>query len=86
MSSESCKLEFYNYKSAELTMLGHLYGIEGPNKFENYGVFHADGLYSNDPTLHMKNEGQMVLKSNYSDTEESFFSNCGILIMENWFN
>ncbi|UAB83919.1 hypothetical protein INR75_17360 [Zunongwangia sp. SCSIO 43204] len=86
MSSERCKLEFYNYEDAELTMVGHLtYGIEGPNKFENYGVFHADGLYSNDPTLHMKNEGQMILKSNYGDTEESFFSNCGTLIMENWF-
>ncbi|GLB53640.1 hypothetical protein NBRC110019_26810 [Neptunitalea chrysea] len=87
MSSEDCLLEFINYSGATLTMNNHLtYGTNGPNKFENYGTFHADGLYSNDPTLHMKNEGDMTLESNYSDTSESIFSNCGTLNMENWFD
>ncbi|GLB50082.1 hypothetical protein [Neptunitalea lumnitzerae] len=87
MSSEQCQLEFYNYDGASLYMNNHLtYGTEGPNKFENYGNFHADGLYSNDPTLHLKNEGYMVLESNYGDTPTSVFSNCGTLDMENWFD
>lgn len=87
MSSEDCLLSFFNYSGGTLYLNDHMtYGTQGPNEFENYGDFHADGLYSNDPTLHMKNEGTMTLESNYGDTGSSVFSNCGTLNMENWFN
>ncbi|WP_281755738.1 hypothetical protein [Neptunitalea chrysea] len=88
MNSQSTKLELYNYGDGECVMVGNMkYGSNGPNKFENYGVFSCNGLYSTDPTLHMKNEGEMSTHANYDDTVGSFFSNCGTLHMsQNWAN
>ncbi|SFU74533.1 hypothetical protein SAMN05216480_11853 [Pustulibacterium marinum] len=88
MNSQSTKLELYNYGDGELVMTSNMtYGSNGPNKFENYGTFSCNGLYSTDPTLHMKNEGDMSTHANYDDTVGSFFSNCGTLHMsQNWAN
>lgn len=86
INSQSSKLQLINNDVLEVTQ-NLTYGNNGPNKFENYGTYNCKGIYSTDPTLHMKNEGDMTTTANYDDTVGSFFSNCGTLHMsQNWAN
>ena len=86
MRNERASIQFFNYNTASLT--GNLNFTQGGlNRFENYGTFDCDGIYSTDPTLHMKNDGDMTTRANYDDTVGSNFSNCGTLHMsQNWAN
>ncbi len=78
--TNTTSLEFYNYGTTTLT--GNLsFSTGGGNLFENYGTLSCDGLYSTDPTLHMKNEGTISLSANYDDTPTSILSNCGTFNM-----
>ncbi len=84
--NEKASVQFFNYNVASLT--GNLNFTQGGlNLFENYGTFDCNGIHSTDPTLHMKNDGDMTLRANYDDTVGSNFSNCGTLYMNpNWTN
>lgn len=86
MRNERASVQFINYNVASLT--GNLNFTQGGlNLFENYGTFDCNGIHSTDPTLHMKNDGDMTLRANYDDTVGSNFSNCGTLYMNpNWTN
>ncbi|MAG87508.1 MAG: hypothetical protein CMP13_02275 [Zunongwangia sp.] len=86
MRNERASLQFFNYNVASLT--GNLNFTQGGlNLFENYGTFDCNGIHSTDPTLHLKNDGDMTTRGNYDDTVGSNFSNCGTLHMsQNWTN
>ncbi len=86
MRNTRASVQFFNYNVASLT--GNLNFTQGGlNLFENYGTFDCEGIYSTDPTLHMKNDGDMTTRANYDDTVGSNFSNCGTLHMsQNWAN